>query len=222
MYGTVIFHHGIKGQQWGVQHGPPYPIDAETHRTIIKKGTMLQRLTVRDESQSKGHAYVTYRKEDNERYSGFFAALLRTKRGLFKYKEPIWALKYSAVDDLISPSTKERVSIVVDLLSNDPLFVESITKNKSKQRKILNDKETYGFKSFAGSLGGNKYAQQKYFEALRNRGYNYVIDDDDRGRNGHEPAIILDREKYLRYEGKKQLENREINETRKKYGNRIK
>ena len=49
----------------------------------------------------------------------------------------------------------------------------------------------------------------------------YVIDDDDAGRNGHEPAIILDRNKSLNYEGKEQLTNKRINETRRKYGNKI-
>lgn len=59
---TELYHHGIKGQQWGVKHGPPYPIDAETHKTIVKKGTKINRLTRRDETKEKGHAYVTYRK----------------------------------------------------------------------------------------------------------------------------------------------------------------
>ena len=29
-----LAHHGIKGQQWGVKHGPPYPLDANTNRDI--------------------------------------------------------------------------------------------------------------------------------------------------------------------------------------------
>ena len=28
---NAIYHHGIKGQQWGVQNGPPYPLDYERH-----------------------------------------------------------------------------------------------------------------------------------------------------------------------------------------------
>lgn len=35
-----IYHHGIKGQQWGVRNGPPYPLDEEDHtvREIRKTG----------------------------------------------------------------------------------------------------------------------------------------------------------------------------------------
>ena len=28
MPNLYIAHHGIKGQRWGVQNGPPYPLDA--------------------------------------------------------------------------------------------------------------------------------------------------------------------------------------------------
>lgn len=38
---AYIAHHGIKGQKWGVQNGPPYPIGSDgaskgTHRHIVK------------------------------------------------------------------------------------------------------------------------------------------------------------------------------------------
>ena len=55
-------HHGVKGQQWGVRHGPPYPVDKNKGDITIKQGTKFKRLSVYDESVSKGHAYVTYLK----------------------------------------------------------------------------------------------------------------------------------------------------------------
>lgn len=30
-------HHGIKGQKWGVMHGPPYPLSTTKHNSVIKK-----------------------------------------------------------------------------------------------------------------------------------------------------------------------------------------
>ena len=32
-----LYHHGIKGQKWGVRKGPPYPLDAEDHTTAEKR-----------------------------------------------------------------------------------------------------------------------------------------------------------------------------------------
>ena len=34
---NYLIHHGIKGQHWGIQNGPPYPLDAKTHRKVINK-----------------------------------------------------------------------------------------------------------------------------------------------------------------------------------------
>lgn len=28
-------HHGIKGQRWGEKNGPPYPLDAKTHKEVV-------------------------------------------------------------------------------------------------------------------------------------------------------------------------------------------
>lgn len=30
-----LTHHGIKGQSWGDRNGPPYPLDAETHKAVV-------------------------------------------------------------------------------------------------------------------------------------------------------------------------------------------
>ena len=30
-------HHGIKGQKWGIQNGPPYPLDDKDHSSSEKK-----------------------------------------------------------------------------------------------------------------------------------------------------------------------------------------
>lgn len=35
--GFYLFHHGIKGQKWGVRNGPPYPLaKLSGHDTIVK------------------------------------------------------------------------------------------------------------------------------------------------------------------------------------------
>ena len=34
---NYLIHHGIKGQQWGIQNGPPYPLNTKTHRKVINK-----------------------------------------------------------------------------------------------------------------------------------------------------------------------------------------
>lgn len=35
-YSNELYHHGIKGQSWGVRNGPPYPLDRSTSRSLRK------------------------------------------------------------------------------------------------------------------------------------------------------------------------------------------
>ena len=34
---SELYHHGIKGQEWGVQNGPPYPLPYSAHTPIEKR-----------------------------------------------------------------------------------------------------------------------------------------------------------------------------------------
>lgn len=33
---SELYHHGIKGQKWGVKNGPPYPLDQEVHSKVVR------------------------------------------------------------------------------------------------------------------------------------------------------------------------------------------
>lgn len=33
---TYLAHHGVKGQKWGVQHGPPYPLDEKGKKALAR------------------------------------------------------------------------------------------------------------------------------------------------------------------------------------------
>lgn len=36
MPSSELYHHGIKGQEWGEQNGPPYPLDSQTSAAVKK------------------------------------------------------------------------------------------------------------------------------------------------------------------------------------------
>ena len=40
---SYLIHHGIKGQEWGVQNGPPYPLDRKSQKLIKKRDKILDR-----------------------------------------------------------------------------------------------------------------------------------------------------------------------------------
>lgn len=39
IYGFCLSHHGIKGQKWGIENGPPYPINNSKPHTVFISGS---------------------------------------------------------------------------------------------------------------------------------------------------------------------------------------
>lgn len=48
-----LYHHGIKGQQWGVQNGPPYPLNSNLSERIKAKAENLKKNPIKKESDGK-------------------------------------------------------------------------------------------------------------------------------------------------------------------------
>ena len=57
MYDDYLAHHGIKGQSWGVQHGPPYPVvrgaGGAPKKTSIVKSKLSAAMKNRADAQAK-------------------------------------------------------------------------------------------------------------------------------------------------------------------------
>jgi len=233
-----LYHHGIKNQQWGVRHGPPYPIKRDNHVTRIKAGTKINRITRYDESKAKGHAYVTYNKEDSERYKGFFAGSLNANP--WKKKTKVYQVEMEAKKDLIGPDSETRRKLFKQMYEDDPEFRKQLGAYhkdnafhthaflpKSFYEKKFSSLTQYqlddiGYKTFISSLGGNEYIRSEYFKKLRKAGYDFVTDDLDQSKRfGNEPAILIDRKKSTNYVGQRELSKKEVKETWKKYGTRM-
>lgn len=219
-----LIHHGVKGQQWGVLHGPPYPVN-DKGETRIRKGSSIHRLSVRDENIEKGHAYVTFLKSDVNHYKGFFG--LRLHAGPINWNKDVYDYEFTNTKDLISPSKKKRVDTFLKLYEKDPIFKEEIQKyyddelSKNRKKRILeNDyKKKYNIENasdeqkydiFRRSLGSqNNYIRDEYFKKLKKEGYNFIIDDLDAGSFGKNPAIIFNKKNTLSIKGKKIVSKKE-------------
>lgn len=96
-----LFHHGIKGQKWGVRNGPPYPIDRSAkHDTIVKDAIVSGRVskTVNREKQMRhtkeghlpGRSYLDgdleYAQELVDKHSGRGKAIM-DRHGNWTHKE---------------------------------------------------------------------------------------------------------------------------------------
>jgi hypothetical protein len=231
-----LYHTGVKGMQWGVRHGPPYPINPKNPGPItIKKGTSFKRLSVHRENASKGHAYVTYLKNDSEHYRGFFAARLKA----INKNAKVYSIDLKAAQDLKAPSKQERLNTFIELYKNDPIIKKELGSYHKddfhfftplprafyeRQYSNLDAKQlkNKGYTTFVRAIGGNEYVRSEYFKRLSNKGYSFVTDDMDAGRFGKEPSIVFNRETGLTYMGQQPISTKEIISIYKKRGTYIK
>lgn len=66
VYPNELYHHGIKNQQWGVQNGPPYPLDRSTHNKVVKserKAAKAEYKNARQDVRNSAHQLLAARKE---------------------------------------------------------------------------------------------------------------------------------------------------------------
>ena len=133
----VLKHHGVKGQQWGVRHGPPYPIEDK----VLRKGTKIEHVTSRStggNTQSLLDFYKTQKRalygynpedeHDTKVYRGPFAKYLQK---LMAYRgEEVRSPEvhqFEVTEDLIMPTKKERVDAFTDMLKKaDPKELEEM------------------------------------------------------------------------------------------------
>ena len=50
---NYLAHHGILGQKWGQQNGPPYPLDSKDHSSSEKKAGWRSSLKAKSEAKKK-------------------------------------------------------------------------------------------------------------------------------------------------------------------------
>lgn len=231
-YGAKLSHHGIRGQQWGIRHGPPYPIDPKNPGDItIKKGTTFKRLSIHQENAAKGHAYVTYLKKDSEHYKGFFAARLKA----INKGATVYTIDMKATEELKAPSKQKRLETFLELYKSDPVIAKELgsyhkddwhyftplpRKFYEIRYSMLNPEKLRekGYETFVRSIGGNEYVRGQYFKRLSEKGYSFVTDDMDAGRFGKEPSIIFDREKSTFYLGQREVSRKEISDILRREG----
>jgi hypothetical protein len=81
IYPNELYHHGIKGQSWGVKNGPPYPLDKAVSRAIKKETRAVNKETKRSDKEFERASYW------NNLYSQKFESAMKKSISAYnKYK----------------------------------------------------------------------------------------------------------------------------------------
>lgn len=132
-----LFHHGVKGQQWGVRNGPPYPIEDK----VLKKGTRVSNVNtekyIEDYIKDGKRWLYTYNKSDiwdKNIYEGSFSLYLadHRKRGA---RQKVYRHDFETSRDLKMPNSNERKKVFNDMLAKNDNNIVKEVENMRKSAK---------------------------------------------------------------------------------------
>lgn len=170
----------------------------------VKLGKDFSRIAAYGTTDFRDIAFVSKSEDDRIRYNALIGGANTMGRSRKKFD-----LKVKTATEAISPSMKTRVDTYIETLGQD-----IPTKNGKKTlkgrdfvhgsshpiAKAMNDREL-GFatyKIWAQGQHANDPLHSAYFNNLRKKGYNAVVDDADRGIVSDLPVILFPKESGAR------------------------
>ena len=163
--------------------------------TYIKSGDTLQRITPNANGQLHDVFYASTGKHDNARYEGLLGYTRKRQYG------KAYVAKLKAQEGIKVASQKNAQETFERLLNSDPSFRQNVVSRygvparSKKGMKKAYEQFNSGLVIRGGPAGE---ANQKFYNALKQRGYGAVQDINDikfSGYNAKNPLIIFDNSK---------------------------
>lgn len=153
----------------------------------MKKGDKVQHIGVKFNGLREGQLYVTATDYDNKLYEAFLSLNLKSK-GFDPSK-----ITLTLSEDLRSPSSKEQRTVFNEYYSKNKKSVDGDLAEwaKTKDKKLEGDI----YDNFMNSLESSSGSQRGFYEELKKKGYNAVLDEHDitgSWMQGQAPLIIMD------------------------------
>lgn len=142
---------------------------------VLKKGTAFHNLHSEASARPGEHLYVNYRQNDKHYFRGNFSL------GKLHNTGHVYDHVLTAKEDIKIPSLKTRKDTFKELFDNDAEFRKTF-KEHSRSFGATNSNQVY--KNMWSKMGDKNdpafnVAKRKYYDALRKKGYEAIVDEWD-------------------------------------------
>lgn len=163
----------------------------------ISKGEIVQHImsTPTKDLSNRDYLFVAATEADKKNYGGFFAALTKYRNNA----DTMYKMNMTALNDIVSPSKKERVDTFLSIYKDDPVrvatqlaefnkrnyagqFKESVDELVNKYSHMsMRELKGKGYYTYANSwFDPEAGTLQDMRNRLEKKGYNAIIDDNDK------------------------------------------
>lgn len=189
---------------------------------VLRKGQTVRRVTKRKDETYKDMTYVSYTKNDQNVYRTVMPLMGSLKGGGNKRYRDSYEITFKAAQTLKSPSEKARVDAFAELFDTPSIKLKNgktVTGREFLKRSYPREVKTLTaqqlglrvYKNFVEDQFMDTPLNSAYFEKMRQKGYNAVIDDNDRGHLAEAPLIVLNPNGTLKKMSVKQLSADDVN-----------
>jgi hypothetical protein len=200
------------------------------------ENTSLKRITTDKTTTLKGAMYVSQLKADSEFYKAALPAVGpqvvgKMGGGQKNYKTPTYEVHMQTVKKLSLPSEKERYKAFYELLNEPSIKLEGKTApvtgrqylESQGYKKLFGgklDDQTLVFRSYHDFVQGqgdqDAAINKAYYDKLKSKGYNALLDANDAGTYTKNPLILIDPKGTVKIKEVRRLSADEINQAQRR------
>jgi hypothetical protein len=196
----------------------------------VPAGHIFKRVSTDKEEILRKQIYATYKDVDNDRYQAVLPKFWN-QWGIGSEAKGGYVVSIKAKEAIVSPSQKDRVKAFIELM-DEPVkgktksawgteSADEVTKSGKewlvgKSNMSSEDAALAMYRNFSLGLVNKTPLSDAYFDKLKSKGFNAIIDDNDSGKLSDSPMLIFDTSKSMERLGATPLTQENINAARQR------